>query len=402
MDVRISERGKALPASPIRKLKPYADAAIARGVKVFNVNIGQPDIHTPPKFMEMMKKFDNPVLAYGPAQGLDTYVEQLSAYYRRLGFSFSKDEIVVTQGGSEALLMAFSVVCDPGDEILIPEPFYTNYNGFAVIAQCNVVPVLTKAEDGFHLPPKEVFEKAITPRTKAIVVCSPNNPTGTVFSRDEIAMVCDLAKEHGLFIISDEAYREFIYDGEQYVSPLHFPEVADRTILVDSISKRFSSCGARIGNLCTSNKAVYGAALRFAMTRLCPATVSQHMALASLDVYDEYVAACRDEFRLRRDTVMEVLSWDPRILCKMPRGAFYVIARLPIDDADDFAIYMMERFQSNGETTLVAPAGGFYATPGMGKQEIRIAFVLSAEKMRRATEVLLEGMDAYRIYKGLK
>lgn len=402
MDVTISQRGRALPASPIRKLKPYADAAIARGVKVYNVNIGQPDIHTPPRFMEKMKTFDNPVLAYGPAQGLDTYVDLLSAYYKRIGFNFAKDQIVVTQGGSEALLMAFSVICDPGDEIIVPEPFYTNYNGFAVVAQCKVVPVLTKAEDGFHLPPREVFEKAITPRTKAIIVCSPNNPTGTVFTRDEIAMVCDLAKKHGLFIISDEAYREFLYDGEQYVSPLHFPEVADRTILVDSISKRFSSCGARIGNLCTANKEVYGAALRFAMARLCPATVSQHMALASLDIYDEYVASCREQFKARRDVVLEVLGKDPRILCKPPRGAFYIIARLPIDDADEFAIYMMEKFQSGGETTLVAPAGGFYATPGLGKNEIRIAFVLTPEKMRRACELLLEGMEAYRKSKGLQ
>lgn len=402
MDVRVSNRGISLPASPIRKLKPYADAAVARGMKVYNVNIGQPDIHTPPRFMEMMKTFENPVLAYGPAQGLDTYIEQLSAYYKRHGFNFAKDQIVVTQGGSEALLMAFSVVCDVGDEILIPEPFYTNYNGFAVVAQCTVVPVLTKAEEGFHLPPREVFEKAITPRTKAIVVCSPNNPTGTVFSRDEIAMVCDLAKTHGLFVISDEAYREFLYDGEQYVSPLHFPEVADRTILVDSISKRFSSCGARIGNLCTANKEVYAAALRFAMTRLCPATVSQHMALASMEVYEEYVAACREEFRRRRDVVLDVLAKDPRILARPPRGAFYVIAKLPIDDADEFAIFMMEKFSSNGETTLIAPAGGFYATPGLGKDEIRIAFVLNADKMRRATEVLLEGMEAYRQMKGIK
>ncbi len=395
MEVRVSQRGNSLPASPIRKLKPYADAAIARGIKIYNVNIGQPDIHTPPRFMEMMKTFENPVLAYGPAQGLDSYVEQLSAYYKRVGFDFGKNEIVTTQGGSEALLMAFSVVCDVDDEIIIPEPFYTNYNGFAVVAQCKVVPVLTRAEDGFHLPPKEVFEKAITPRTKAIVVCSPNNPTGTVFTRAEIAMLCELAKERGLFLISDEAYREFVYDGEEYVSPLHFPEVADRTILVDSISKRFSSCGARVGNLCTKNKEVYNAALRFAMTRLCPATVSQYMALASMEIYDEYVAACREQFLARRDVVLEVLAKDPRILAKPPRGAFYVIAKLPVDDADKFAIFMMEKFDSKGETTLVAPAGGFYATPGMGKDEIRIAFVLDPDKMRRATEILLEGIEAY-------
>lgn len=291
--------------------------------------------------------------------------------------------------------MAFSVICDPGDEIIIPEPFYTNYNGFAVVAQARVVPVLTRAEDGFHLPPRSEFEKAITPRTKAIVVCSPNNPTGTVFTRQEVRMLCDLAKERDLFLISDEAYREFVYDGEEWVSPLHFPDVADRTILVDSISKRFSSCGARIGNFCTSNPEVYSAALRFAMTRLCPATVSQHMALGSLDVYDAYVAMSRDEFKARRDTVMEVLSSNPKILCRTPKGAFYVIARIPVDDSDRFAQYMVEEFQVCGETTLVAPAPGFYATAGLGKDEIRIAFVLESSKMRRAMEILLAGINAY-------
>jgi aspartate aminotransferase len=391
----VSARGAALPSSPIRKFKPYADAAQARGIKIFNLNIGQPDVPTPKVLLDAVHAFNEPVIAYGPSQGLEQYADKLIGYYDSIGLKFRRDHIIVTAGGSEALQMAMTVIGDVGDEVIIPEPFYTNYSSFAVIAGLSVVPVTCKAETGFHLPPRAEFEAKITPRTKAIVICSPNNPTGTVLTRDEMAMVVDLAVKHDLFIISDEAYREYIFDGAPWVSPLHFPEAHDRTILVDSISKRYSACGARLGCFVTYNPDVYAAALRYAMSRLCPPTIAQHMAMACLDVEKEWIEKVRADYKARRDIVIEGLRAIPGAVAQTPNGAFYVTAKLPVDDAEKLVMFMLEEFNDDGETVMMAPAAGFYATPGLGTDELRIAYVLEQPKMRRCMDILAKAVAAY-------
>ncbi len=394
-----SARAGLLPASPIRKLKPYADAAEKRGIRIHNMNIGQPDVATAPWMLEALRTYNEKVVAYCPSQGLDNYRARLSRYYAGVGLDVTPDQLIVTTGGSEALSIAFTLVGDPGDEILIPEPFYTNYNSFAVIAGLTIKTVPTTCEEGFHLPPRAVIEAAIGPRTKALLICSPNNPTGTVFTHDEMKMLVDIAKQHQLFIVSDEVYREFVFDDARWVSPLHFPEVREQTLLVDSLSKRYSACGVRLGSLAIFDPELYGAGLRYAMSRLSPPTISQVMGLPEPAEEAAYIAKTRDTYKERRDAAYAVLSATPGVVTRLPEGAFYITAKLPIEDADDFCIWMLENFAVDGETTMVAPAAGFYATPGAGKNEVRAAFVLDTDRTRRAMNILMAGLDAYRTAK---
>ena len=382
--VRISRRAVEIPASPIRRLVPYADKAKARGIKVYHLNIGQPDVETPAEMMAGYHNFNVKVLSYGPSQGLPEYIAALVEYYRRVGITIETRDVIVTTGGSEAIAFAFDAVADAGDEIIVPEPFYTNYAGFAATACLRLVPVTCRAEDGFALPPKADFERAITPRTRAIIYSSPGNPTGAVYARAELEMLRDLCLERGLYLIGDEAYREFIYDKD-----------TEHTILVDSVSKRYSACGARVGCIVCRNRELMAAILKFGQARLCPPTVDQLAAAAALNVPDKYFKDVRHEYQCRRDVVCEALSKIPGVICQKPRGAFYVVARLPIRDAEEFAIFMLSEFNLDGETVMVAPADGFYATPGKGKDEVRIAYVLNCADLDRSMRILAAGIDAF-------
>jgi aspartate aminotransferase len=384
-----------MPASPIRRLVPYADRARARGIKVYNLNIGQPDIETPKEMMDGYRNVELKVLAYGPSQGIKEYLAALVEYYRRVGISVSAEDIIVTMGGSEAISFALDAVTDVGDEVVVPEPFYTNYAGFAATACVRLVPVTCRAEDGFALPAKAEFERVITPRTRAIMYSNPGNPTGAVYSRQEIEMLRDLALEHGLYLIADEVYREFIYEETEHVPILNMAGIEDRAIMVDSVSKRYSACGARVGCVVSRNAALMAAMLKFAQARLCPATVDQLAAAAAVNVAAGYFAAVRREYICRRDLVCSALQQIPGVVCPTPRGAFYVMARLPIDDGERFATFMLDRFELDKETVLVAPADGFYATPGKGRDEIRIAYVLNCSDLARAMEVLAAGLESY-------
>ncbi len=391
----ISERGRRVPPSPIRKLVPYAEAAKRRGVRVYHLNIGQPDIETPQSFWNAVHSYPARVLAYGNSQGLPEYREWLSRYYRRNGIDVSPDEILVTTGGSEAIMFAMLAVTDPGDRIIVFEPFYTNYNGYAVMTDIELVPVRTLPETGYHLPPRDEIEAKLDERTKAILVCSPNNPTGTVLTRDEISMLAQIAQEHDLFIIADEVYREFVYEGE-HTSVLHLPELFDRGIIVDSISKRFSACGARIGAVVTKNADVLDAVLRMGQARLCPPTIEQYGAQAVLmQLEDDYFDRMRDEYRRRRDVTYEELEKLPGVSCKKPAGAFYMMVTLPVDDVEDFARFLLTDFSHDGKTVMVAPGPGFYATPGLGRSEARIAYVLGEDKMRDAIQILGRALEEY-------
>ena len=394
--IGLSERARTMPASPIRRLVPYADKARARGIKVYNLNIGQPDVETPKEMMDGYRNVDIKVLAYGPSQGLKEYVEALVEYYRRVGIAVKPADIMVTTGGSEAISFAIDAVADPGDEVIVPEPFYTNYAGFAATACVKLVPVTCRAEDGFALPPKADIERAVTKRTRAILYSNPGNPTGAVYTRTEIEMLKDLAVKHGLYIIADEVYREFIYENTEHVSIMNIPGIEDRAILVDSVSKRYSACGARVGCVVSRNAELMAAILKFGQARLCPATVDQLAAAGALKVPDRYFADVRHEYTCRRDVVCESLQKIPGVVCVKPKGAFYVVAKLPIRDGQEFAIFMLDEFNLDKETVLVAPADGFYATPGKGKDEIRIAYVLNCLDLSRAMQVLAAGLDAYR------
>ncbi len=394
--VKLSQRAIEMPASPIRRLVPYADRARARGIKVYNLNIGQPDIETPKEMMDGYRNVDIKVLAYGPSQGIKEYLNALVEYYRRAGITVAPENIIVTVGGSEAISFALDAVTDVGDEVIVPEPFYTNYAGFAATACVRLVPVTCRAETGFALPDRTEFEQVITHRTRAVIYSNPGNPTGAVYSRAEIEMLRDLALEHGLYLIADEVYREFIYDGADHVPILNVPGIEDRTIMVDSVSKRYSACGARIGCVVSRNPELMAAMLKFGQARLCPPTVDQLAAAAALNVPADYFATVRREYMCRRDLVCSTLQKIPGVVCPTPRGAFYVVAKLPIDDGERFAIFMLEQFQLNNETVLVAPADGFYATPGKGRDEIRIAYVLNCHDLDRAMKVLTAGLEAYR------
>ncbi|HEX4952508.1 MAG TPA: pyridoxal phosphate-dependent aminotransferase [Thermoanaerobaculia bacterium] len=391
----IAQRAKAMPPSPIRKLAPVAEEARRRGVRVYQLNIGQPDVPTPPALLDAYRRHQIEILAYGHSGGLWDYRESLARYYRRHGIDVDKEQVLVTTGGSEAILFALLVTCDPGDDVLIPEPFYTNYNGFAVQAGVGVVPVPCDAEHGYALPPAAEIRARLTPRTRAILICNPSNPTGYVYTWAELSTLREIALERDLFLITDEVYREFVFDGAEHHSVLHLSGVAERAILVDSISKRFSACGARIGCLVAKNQEVLDSVLRFAMARLCPPTLEQMAAMAALSLGQDYFAALRDEYRRRRDAAFEVLERLPGVVAHRPRGAFYAMVRLPVDDADRFCSWLLSDFSDEGETVMLAPGNGFYASPGLGGAEVRIAFVLNVDATRRAMEILARGLEAY-------
>jgi len=391
---KLSRRAAMMPASPIRKLVPFADEAKKKGVKVYHLNIGQPDIATPNEFMNAIKNFDQEVLAYGHSQGSIEFREKLSEYYSRYNIELSPEEIVVTTGGSEAIIFAMMAVCEPGEEIIVPEPFYTNYNGFAVEAGVNLVPLTTYAETGFHLPGKEEIRSEMTSKTRAIIFCSPNNPTGTVFTKRELETLGELAIEHNLFLLSDEVYREFIYEGT-HTSIMNIPGVENRAILLDSISKRFSACGARIGCLASKNKEVVETALRFGQARLCSPSIEQYGAMAALSLQDDYFRSMADEYRRRRDSIYEALMQIPGTVCEKPSGAFYIMAKLPVDDIEVFSQWMLTDFRLDNETTMIAPGPGFYATPGRGKDEARLAYVLNVEDLKKAMKALAAGIEKY-------
>ncbi len=394
--MEISHRGQTVQASPIRKFKPYADAAAKAGVKIYFLNIGDPDIPTPKPILDAVRAFDDPILSYGPAQGFLELRQGIAGYFAGYGIDLTADNVIITNGGSEAILLAFATVADPGDEIIIPEPFYTNYNGYASLANLKVVPLTLKVEDGYRLPAAADFEAKITPRTRAIVLCSPNNPTGTVYSAEELRRVADLAVEHNLFLIGDEVYKEFVYDGLKHISLLEFPQVRDRVIVVDSISKRFSCCGARIGAAITRNEAVYAAMLRFAQARLCPASIEQKAAIAAYKMGIGYFEPVRQEYERRRNALYEGLAAIPGVTVRKPQGAFYMSVRLPVKDSEKFVLFMLNDFRLGGATVMVAPEAGFYATPGKGLNEVRIAYVLKEEDIRQALVILKAGLEAFQ------
>ncbi|TXJ29713.1 MAG: pyridoxal phosphate-dependent aminotransferase [Chitinophagaceae bacterium] len=390
----ISQRGQQMPPSPIRKLVPFAEAAKKKGIKVYHLNIGQPDIETPPAILDAVKHTDLKVLEYSHSAGNESYRRKLVEYYKRVGISVAHDQIMITTGGSEAILFSFFTCLNPGDEVIIPEPFYANYNGFACTAGVEVVPITSHIENGFALPPIADFEKVITPKTKAIIICSPNNPTGYLYSRQEMEALKDICLKHNLYLFSDEAYREFCYDGD-YVSAMHLEGMEQHVVLMDTISKRYSACGARIGALVTKNKQVYDAAMKFAQARLSPPGLAQILGEAAVDLPESYFAAPKKEYQARRDLLVSRLNAMPGVFCPNPGGAFYAIARLPIDDCDKFCQWLLESFSYNDQTVMLAPATGFYGTPELGKNEVRLAYVLNLEAINNAMDCLEKALEQY-------
>lgn len=383
-----------MPASPIRKLVPFAEAAKKRGTRVYHLNIGQPDIETPPSVLDAVKNCDIRVLEYSHSAGNESYRKKLVEYYHRNKIEVDPTEIIVTTGGSEAILFGFMACLDAGDEVIIPEPFYANYNGFAIQADVKVVPISSSIESGFALPPIADFEKAITSKTKAIVVCNPNNPTGYLYSADEMNTLKEIVIKHNLFLFADEAYREFCYGGE-HISAMHLKGAEQHVILMDTISKRYSACGGRIGAFVTKNKQVLDAAMKFAQARLSPPFYAQVLGEAAVDLPENYFDTTKTEYKLRRDTLVKRLNDMPGVFCPNPGGAFYAMASLPIDDCDKFAQWLLESFDYNGATVMVAPASGFYSTPGLGKQEVRLAYVLNVEAINNAMDCLAEALKVY-------
>lgn len=392
---KISKRGVRLPASPIRKLVPFADEAKKRGVKVYHLNIGQPDLPTPQKALDALKNIDRKTLEYTHSQGLLSVREKFASYYAKCGISVTPEEIMVTTGGSEALLMLFLSCLDPGDEIIMVEPGYANYLSFAESAGVVVKTVRSYIENGFALPPVEAFEKAITPKTRAILLCNPNNPTGYLYPDEELLSIRDIVKKHDLFLISDEAYREFCYTGVPYKSAMTLEGIEQNVILVDSVSKRYSECGIRIGMIVTHNNEVIECAMKVAQSRLCPPLLGQIVAEASIDGTEEYSKACFDEYKARRDFIIDGLNKIPGVYSPMPEGAFYTLASLPVEDAEDFCRWCLTDFEYEGATVMMAPAAGFYSTPGLGKNEVRIAYVLCVEDLAKALECLKHALEEY-------
>lgn len=394
--MKLSQRALDIQASPIRKLMPHAVKAKSVGVKVYHLNIGQPDIPTPPEMMKVYHEFSEKVLAYGPSQGLEVYQQGLVHYYQKLGIKLDTKDIIVTTAGSEAVTFAMMVAANEGDEIIVPEPFYTNYNGFATMASIKLKAITTYAENGFALPDDAAFEALITPKTKAIMLCNPGNPTGAVYSKEELFRVAEICKKHDLFMISDEVYREFIYDGLSHTSVLQIPGFEEHAIMVDSVSKRYSACGARIGCIVSRNNELMNATLKFAQARLCPPTVDQLAANACVYLPDSYFTQMVQEYQSRRDLVFNELSAIDGIICKKPEGAFYIVAKLPIADAEDFVIWLLDEFRVNGETVMAAPAEGFYATPGLGKNELRLAYILNKDDLKKAMHIFRLGLEEYQ------
>lgn len=395
--MNFSNRVIKMQASPIRKLVPFAEEAKKTGKKVYHLNIGQPDIETPPEFFTAVKEADIKVLAYSLSQGMPELIDSFSRYYARYGLSFDQNEILITNGGSEAILFALIATCDVGDEVLVPEPFYTNYNGFGSSAQVNIVPITTKAENGFALPSASTIEALVTNKTKAILLSNPGNPTGAVYSSEEMDAIALVAKKYNLFIISDEVYREFIYDGMKFKSFAEYTEIANQVILTDSISKRYSACGARIGCIASKNKELITQMLKLCQSRLCVPTLEQIGAAALINVSSDYMNTTILEYKKRRDIVYTALNKMDGVLCKEPKGAFYVIAKLPVENAEDFVIWLLKEFNLNGETVMLAPAEGFYATPGLGVDEVRISYVLKEADLLAAMAVLDAGLKAYQL-----
>ena len=391
----ISNRGMQMPASPIRKLVPYAEAAKKKGIKVYHLNIGQPDIKTPEVALDALRNLKETVIEYSHSAGNESYRRSLAEYYKSVGIDVDFSNILITTGGSEAILFAFFSTLNPGDEVIIPEPFYTNYNAFAVQAGVKIVPVTTKIEYGFALPPIEKFEELITEKTKGIVICNPNNPTGALYSEKELNQLAEIVKKHDLYLYSDEVYREFVYDGKKHLSVLNLEGLENNAILLDSVSKRYSACGFRIGAIVTRNKDILETALKFGQARLSPPSFGQIAAEAALDTPQEYFDEVYDEYIRRRNFLVEELNKIDGVYCPTPGGAFYAVVKLPIDDSDKFAQWLLEEFSYNNQTVMVAPASGFYATPGLGKDEVRIAYVLKIEDLKNAVEVLREALKVY-------
>ena len=389
-----SSRGEQMPASPIRKLVPFAEEAKKRGVKVHHLNIGQPDIETPPSVLEAVRHADIKVLAYSHSAGNESYRKKLVSYYEKVGIQLEAGEIIITTGGSEAIVFAMMACLDEGDEVIIPEPFYANYNGFAVMAGVNIIPITSHIENGFALPPIAEFEKCITPKTKAILICNPNNPTGYLYSKAEMEQLEDICLRHGLFLFSDEAYREFCYEGT-YTSAMQLEKIQEQVILMDTISKRYSACGARIGAFITKNKEVYLAAMKFAQARLSPPGLAQILGEAAVDLPEAYFDEPKAAYLSRRNLLVKRLNAIPGVFCPTPGGAFYVIARLPIDDGDRFCQWLLESFSYNNQTVMLAPASGFYETKGLGKNEVRLAYVINNEDIDQAMDCLEEALKIY-------
>lgn len=390
----ISTRGLEMPASPIRKLVPYAEAAKKKGIKVYHLNIGQPDIETPPVILDAVRNAKIPVLEYSHSAGNESYRKKLVQYYQKTGIELSHQDIIITTGGSEAILFGFFTCLNPGDEVIIPEPFYANYNGFACAAGVKVVPITSHIESGFALPPIAEFEKVISPKTRAIMICNPNNPTGYLYSREELEALKTICLKHDLFLFSDEAYREFCYEGTA-MSALQMEGMDQLAIVMDTISKRYSACGARIGAFITKNKSVYDAAMKFAQARLSPPGLAQLMGEAAVDLPDNFFEAPKAEYLKRRDLLVSRLNKIPGVFCPNPGGAFYAIAKLPIDDSDAFCQWLLESFSFNGQTLMLAPATGFYGTPGLGKQEVRLAYVLNTDAIDAAMDCLEKALEQY-------
>jgi aspartate aminotransferase len=400
MAPEISARARRVPASPIRKLMPLADEARRRGVHVYHLNIGQPDIETPEAMRRRVALVEK-VLAYTPSGGTPGYLAALRGYYGKLGIELQANQLLATTGGSEAVFFAMLACAGEGDEALLVEPFYTNYSSFAALAGVRLVPLLSKGENGFHLPPREAWEMGLTPRTRLVLLCNPNNPTGTVYTRDEILGVASFCRDRGLFLLSDEVYREFVYDGREAASALTLQGFEELVVVADSLSKRYSACGIRLGSLATRNREVYDACLRMAQGRLSAPGLAQLVACGLTEVTPDYTRDVVAEYQRRRDLLFEGLTRIPGVFLRKPEGAFYFIARLPIDDAEEFARFLLADFSKDGATTMVAPAPGFYATPGLGRDEVRIAYVLNEADLRASVGILAEALPAYRRARGL-
>ena len=393
----LSRRALDMPASPIRKLAPLAEAAKARGTRVLHLNIGQPDIETPACIRDRLKEIDSRVLEYSPSTGTPEFIRSLKRYYeRRVGVTLENNQILATTGGSEAILFAFLACADEGDDVMVVEPYYANYKAFATMAGLNIVPVTSRGRDGFHVPPRAVFERARTERSRILIVCSPSNPTGTVYKREELEMLADFCREHGMFLISDEVYREFVYDDVRATSALELEDADDVVVVVDSLSKRYSACGIRLGSLVTRNAEIYDAALRMAQGRLSPPGLAQFIAVGAETLGDDYMRGVVDEYRRRRDVLYEGLTSIPGVELSKPEGAFYCMPKLPVANAEDFCVWLLSEFEHEGATVMLAPANGFYASD-LGKSEVRIAYVLNVEDLTRAIEILRVALDRYRL-----
>lgn len=391
----LSAKGKMMPASPIRKLIPYAEQARKKGIRIYHLNIGQPDIETPAVALNAIRNFDLKVIEYSHSAGIRKYREKLATYYDKFGIHIDADDIIIGAGASEAILFAMNSCMDPRDEIIIPEPFYANYNGFAINSGVVVKPIPSEIDTGFALPPISEFEKAITPKTKAIMICNPNNPTGYLYSEDELRILREIVLKHDLFLFADEVYREFCYDGAQHKSVMHLEGLEQNTVLIDSVSKRYSACGVRIGAMISKNKDLIATAMKFAQARLSPPTLGQVAAEAALDTPDSYFEKVLLEYHARRNVVVNSINKMEGAFCPNPRGAFYVVARLPVDNSDRFCQWLLEDFSWENQTVLFAPATGFYATPGKGTNEIRISYVLNVEDLKSAMKCLEEALKVY-------